>query len=148
MAAYSYMALVPIIQPPIMKLLTTKKERLIRMKPLRVVSKRKNNLPDNCFCSYHIHFSGQCCSFSDAFFRQPVEESGVTDRLANSAKTVLIDVVTILIGLTVGAKTTADVFLTSATLKIFLARRFFFCCANCCRGSFCQDYESFFQKQN
>jgi len=130
LAAYSYMALVPIIQPPIMKLLTTKKERLIRMKPLRVVSKKEKIIfPIIAFVVTTFISPGSVVLLAMLFLGNLLKESGVTDRLANSAKTVLIDVVTVLIGLTVGAKTTADVFLTPATLKIFFLGAFSFAIA-------------------
>jgi len=130
LAAYSYMALVPIIQPPIMKLLTTKKERLIRMKPLRVVSKKEKIIfPIIAFVVTTFISPGSVVLLAMLFLGNLLKESGVTDRLANSARTVLIDVVTVLIGLTVGAKTTADVFLTPATLKIFFLGAFSFAIA-------------------
>lgn len=121
LAAYSYMALVPVIQPPIMRLLTTKKERLIRMKSLRVVSKKeKIFFPLVAFVVTTFISPGSVVLLAMLFLGNLLKESGVTERLAQSARTVLIDVVTVLIGLTVGAKTTADVFLTPATIKIFL----------------------------
>lgn len=130
LAAYSYMALVPIIQPPIMKLLTTKKERLIRMKPLRVVSKKEKIIfPIIAFVVTTFISPGSVVLLAMLFLGNLLKESGVTDRLANSARTVLIDVVTVLIGLTVGAKTTADVFLIPATLKIFFLGAFSFAAA-------------------
>jgi len=122
--------LVPIIQPPIMKLLTTKKERLIRMKPLRVVSKKEKIIfPIIAFVVTTFISPGSVVLLAMLFLGNLLKESGVTDRLANSARTVLIDVVTVLIGLTVGAKTTADVFLTPATLKIFFLGAFSFAAA-------------------
>lgn len=121
LAAYSYMALVPVIQPPIMKLLTTDKERRIRMKTMRVVSqKEKIIFPIVAFIVTTLISPGSVVLLAMLFLGNLLKESGVTERLANSARTVLIDVVTVLIGLTVGAKTTADVFLTPATIKIFL----------------------------
>ncbi len=121
LAAYSYMALVPVIQPPIMRLLTTKKERLIRMKALRVVTKReKIFFPIVAFIVTALIAPGSAILLAMLFLGNLLKESGVTERLANSARTVLIDVVTMLIGITVGAKTTADVFLTPATIKIFI----------------------------
>jgi carboxybiotin decarboxylase len=121
LAAYSYMALVPVIQPPIMRLLTTKNERLIRMKALRVVTKReKIFFPIVAFIVTALIAPGSAILLAMLFLGNLLKESGVTERLANSARTVLIDVVTVLIGLTVGAKTTADVFLTPATIKIFI----------------------------
>jgi len=113
-----------------MKLLTTKKERLIRMKPLRVVSKKEKIIfPIIAFVVTTFISPGSVVLLAMLFLGNLLKESGVTDRLANSAKTVLIDVVTVLIGLTVGAKTTADVFLTPATLKIFFLGAFSFAIA-------------------
>lgn len=121
LAAYSYMALVPVIQPPIMRLLTTKKERLIRMKTMRVVTqKEKIIFPIVAFIVTTLISPSSVVLLAMLFLGNLLKESGVTERLANSARTVLIDVVTVLIGLTVGAKTTADVFLTPATIKIFI----------------------------
>lgn len=130
LAAYSYMALVPVIQPPIMRLLTTKKERVIRMKALRVVSKKeKIFFPIVAFIVTSLIAPGSAILLAMLFLGNLLKESGVTERLANSARTVLIDVVTVLIGLTVGAKTTADVFLTPATIMIFLLGAASFCVA-------------------
>jgi oxaloacetate decarboxylase beta subunit len=130
LAAYSYMALVPVLQPPIMRLLTTKKERVIRMKALRVVSKKeKIFFPIVAFIVTSFIAPGSAILLAMLFLGNLLKESGVTDRLAGSAKTVLIDVVTVLIGLTVGAKTTADVFLTPATIKIFILGAASFCVA-------------------
>jgi oxaloacetate decarboxylase beta subunit len=119
-AAYSYMALVPVIQPPIMRLLTTKKERCIRMKSPRQVSRLEKilfpiiGLILTCFIS-----PSALPLLGMLFFGNLLRESGVTRRLADTAKTSLIDITTILIGLTVGASTQADVFLTSKSLMIF-----------------------------
>jgi carboxybiotin decarboxylase len=119
-AAYSYMALVPVIQPPIMRLLTSSKERLIRMKPPRSVSKLEKiifpivGLLLTCFIS-----PGGLPLLGMLFFGNILKESGVTRRLADTARTSLIDIVVIILGLTVGASTQADVFLTSQSLLIF-----------------------------
>jgi len=119
-AAYSYMALVPVIQPPIMRLLTSKKERLIRMKPPRAVTKTEKilfpifGLILTCFIS-----PGALPLLGMLFFGNILKESGVTKRLAETARTSLIDIVTIMIGLTVGASTQADVFLTKESVLIF-----------------------------
>jgi len=130
LAAYSYMSLVPVIQPPIMKLLTTKKERVIRMKPLRVVSKReKIFFPLVAFIVTALIAPGSVVLLAMLFLGNLLKESGVTERLANSARGVLIDVVTVLIGLTVGARTTADAFLTPSSIKIFLLGAASFCVA-------------------
>lgn len=121
LAAYSYMALVPVIQPPIMRLLTTEKERKIKMKSLRAVSKKeKIFFPLVALIVTAIIAPGSAILLAMLFLGNLLKESGVTDRLANTAKTSLIDIVTILIGFTVGAKTTADVFLTWGTIKIFI----------------------------
>lgn len=119
-AAYSYMALVPVIQPPIMKLLTTRKERLIRMEEPREVTQREKMIfPIVVFllCAFlapaALPLLGMLC------FGNVLKESGATERLAQTARTSLIDTVTILLGLTVGASTQADVFLTSESVEIF-----------------------------
>ncbi len=119
-SAYSYMALVPVIQKPIMLLLTTKKERMIRMaKPRTVSQKEKIIFPIVGFiCTAFIVPSGLPL-LGMLFFGNLLKESGVTRRLAETARGPLIDVVTTLIGLTVGASTQADVFLTGNSIKIF-----------------------------
>lgn len=120
-AAYSYMALVPVIQPPIMRLLTTPKERVIRMKTPRIVSKReKIFFPVVAFIITSFIAPGGVTLLAMLFLGNLLKESGVTERLAASARTVMIDVVTILIGLTVGASTSAEVFLTGKSIKIFV----------------------------
>jgi oxaloacetate decarboxylase beta subunit len=119
-AAYSYMALVPVIQPPVMKLLTTNKERLIRMKPPRVVSKVEKVIfaIAGMLLTTFIVPSGMPL-LGMLFFGNLLRESGVTKRLADTAKGPMIDVVTILIGLTVGASTQATTFLTLKSIGIF-----------------------------
>ena len=119
-AAYSYMALVPLIQPPIMRLLTTKKERVIHMKPPREVSKTEKV----CFPIVGLLLTtfispSALPLLGMLFFGNLLKESGVTKRLANTASNALIDIVTILLGVTVGASTQADVFLTKESLLIF-----------------------------
>ncbi len=119
-SAYSYMALVPVIQPPIMKLLTTPKERVIKMKAPRVVSQTEKILFPivgvllTCFLvPSGIPLLGML------FFGNLLKESGVTRRLAETARGPLIDIVTILIGITVGASTQASTFLTGKSLLVF-----------------------------
>jgi carboxybiotin decarboxylase len=120
-AAYSYMALVPVIQPPIMKLLTTRKERLIQMEEPREVSKREKII-------FPIVGFLLCCFVAPAalpllgmlFFGNLLKECVVAERLAQAARTSVIDTVTILLGLTVGASTQADVFLTPQSVGIFI----------------------------
>ncbi len=120
-AAYSYMALVPVIQPPIMKLLTSEKERKIRMKPPRAVSKvEKIMFPIIGLLLTTFISPSALPLLGMLFFGNILKESGVTERLANTARTSLIDIVTILLGLTVGASTQADVFLTSESMLIFI----------------------------
>ena len=120
-SAYSYMALVPVIQKPIMLLLTTKKERLIRMQPPRQVSRRERILfPVIAFLITAFIVPSGIPLLGMLFFGNLLRESGVTKRLAETASGPLIDVVTTLIGLTVGASTQADQFLNAESLKIFL----------------------------
>lgn len=119
-SAYSYMALIPLIQPPLMRLFTTEKERLIKMKPASVVSQNEKiifpivGLMLTCFVvPSGIPLLGML------FFGNLLRESGVTGRLAKTASNAMTDIVTILLGLTVGASTQADKFLTVDTLLIF-----------------------------
>ncbi|MGV8137626.1 MAG: sodium ion-translocating decarboxylase subunit beta [Mangrovibacterium sp.] len=120
-SAYSYMALVPVIQPPVMRLLTTKSERLIRMKPARAVSKKEKIIFAivGMLLTTFIVPSGLPL-LGMLFFGNLLKESGVTKRLADTAKGPMIDIVTILIGLTVGASTQATTFLTMKSLGIFV----------------------------
>lgn len=119
-AAYSYMSLVPIIQPPVMRLLTTKKERVIRMKPPRAVPKQEKIVfPIVGLLLTTFIMPTSLPLLGMLFFGNLLKESGVTDRLANTARTSLIDIVTIFLGLTVGASTQAAIFLTKESLMIF-----------------------------
>ena len=118
--AYSYMALVPVIQPPIMRLCTTKKERMIHMKPVRKVSKDEKiifpivGLLLTCFfVPSGLPLLGML------FFGNLLRESGVTTRLAKTASNAMTDIVTMILGLTVGCSTQASQFLTISTVKIF-----------------------------
>ena len=129
-AAYSYMALVPVIQPPIMKLLTSKKERLIRMKPSRFVSKReKIFFPIISFLIAALIVPGALPLLGMLCFGNLLKESCVTDRLADTARNAFIDIVTILLGFAVGASTQAKTFLTPQSLTIFGLGAFSFCVA-------------------
>ncbi len=119
-AAYSYMALIPVIQPPIMRLLTTKKERLIKMPPGRKVSKKEllifpvASVLLTCFLApTALPLLGLL------FFGNFLKECGVVNRLANTAQSAIVDTATIFLGFTVGASTQADVFLTPKSLGIF-----------------------------
>ena len=119
-SAYSYMALVPVIQPPIMRAITTKKERLIRMKPPRAISKREKILfPLLGILLTTLIVPSGLPLLGMLFFGNLLRESGVTRRLAETASGPMLDIVTILIGLTVGASTQASTFLTVKSLGIF-----------------------------
>lgn len=119
-SAYSYMALVPVIQPPVMKLLTTRKERLIRMKAPRAVSQTEKKLfPIIGFLLTAFIVPSGLPLLGMLFFGNLLKESGVTRRLAETARGPLIDIVTILIGVTVGCSTQADKFLQLRSVYIF-----------------------------
>jgi oxaloacetate decarboxylase beta subunit len=146
-SAYSYMALVPVIQPPFMRLLTTKKERLIRMKHTRVVtSTEKMIFPIvGLFLTTLLVPSGLPL-LGMLFFGNLLKESGVTRRLAETARGPLIDVITILLGLTVGASTQATQFLTINSIKIFGIGAFSFVIATC-TGIFFVKFINLFLKE-
>ena len=136
-SAYSYMALVPVIQRPIMLLLTTKKERLIRMAPPRQVSqKEKIIFPIVGFILTAMIVPSGMPLLGMLFFGNLLKESGVTKRLAETARGPLIDVVTILIGITVGCSTQANEFLTGDSIKIFLLGLLSFVIATVCGVAF------------
>lgn len=119
-SAYSYMALIPVIQKPLMLLLTTKKERQIKMrKPRNVTQSEKIFFPIIGFICTAFIVPSALPLLGMLFFGNLLKESGVTRRLAETARGPLVDVVTTLIGLTVGASTQADVFISSRSLKIF-----------------------------
>ena len=118
-AAYSYMALVPIIQPPIMKALTTKAEREIKMGQLRFVSKREKIIFPLAVLFLTILFLPAATPLVGMFcFGNLMKECGVVDRLSNTAQNELINTVTIFLGLAVGSKLSAEAFLTVETLGI------------------------------
>lgn len=119
-SAYSYMALVPVLQPPIMRLLTNSKERVIRMKPPRTVTKLEKILFPiiGMLLTTFVVPSGLPL-LGMLFFGNLLKESGVTKRLAETARGPLVDIVTILLGLTVGASTQATVFLNPSSVMIF-----------------------------
>ena len=120
-AAYSYMALVPVIQPPIMRLLTTKKERTIRMKPPRQVSRLEKILfPIIGFIFTCFIVPSGLPLLGMLFFGNLLKESGVTKRLSDTASNAIVNICTLLIGITVGASTEATTFLTGKSLLIFL----------------------------
>jgi len=128
-AAYSYMALVPVIQPPIMKLLTTKQERMISMKQLRPVSRTEKILFPiivTIFVSLMLPSAAPLvgCLMLGNLFR----ECGVTDRLSKTAQNELINIVTIFLGVSVGATATAKTFLAWGTIKIIVLGVIAFAC--------------------
>jgi oxaloacetate decarboxylase beta subunit len=148
-SAYSYMALVPVIQPPIMRLLTTNKERLIRMKPPRVVSRNEKIMFPifGLLLTTFIVPSGLPL-LGMLFFGNLLKESGVTKRLADTAKGSLIDIVTILIGLTVGASTQATTFLTGKSVGIFAIGAISFIIATFGGVLFCKIINLFLKEGN
>lgn len=120
-AAYSYMALVPVIQPPIMKLLTTENERKIEMKQLREVTKREKIVfPIMVLLLCTIFLPSACPLVGALTFGNLCKECGVTDRLSDTMQNALINIVTIFLGLCVGSKLSADHFLQVETLKILV----------------------------
>lgn len=131
-SAYSYMALVPVIQPPFMKLLTTKKERVIKMKTPRVVSQTEKILfPIMGLLLTAFLVPSGLPLVGMLFFGNLLKESGVTRRLAETARGPLIDVITILLGFTVGASTQATTFLRVESLKVFIIGALSFVIATC-----------------
>ena len=139
------MALVPIIQPPIMRLLTSRKERLIRMPPARAVSKKE-------LLIFPVVGVLLCCFLAPTalpllgmlFLGNFLKECGVVNRLANTAQSAIIDTATIFLGFTVGCSTQADVFLTPKSLGIFFLGAVAFSIATACCNvncKFCQNWE-------
>lgn len=148
-SAYSYMALVPVIQRPIMLMLTTKKERVIRMKTPRPVSqKEKIIFPIVGFILTAFIVPSGMPLLGMLFFGNLLKESGVTKRLAETARGPLIDVVTILIGVTVGCSTQANVFLTGNSVKIFALGLFSFVVATICGVLFVKFMNLFCKEEN
>jgi carboxybiotin decarboxylase len=120
-AAYSYMALVPIIQPPIMKLLTTRRERAIKMEQLRYVSKTEKILFPLAVLGICILLLPTATPLIGALmFGNLIRECGVAERLSKAAQNEFLNIVTILLGLAVGSKLAADTFLTLETIGILL----------------------------
>jgi len=148
-SAYSYMAPVPVIQRPIMLLMTTRKERLIRMKTPRPVSqKEKIIFPIVGFILTALIVPSGMPLLGMLFFGSLLKESGVTKRLAETARGPLIDVVTILIGVTVGCSTQADVFLTTTSVKIFALGLMSFIIATICGVGFAKIMNLFCKEGN
>lgn len=120
-AAYSYIALIPILQPVVSKLLTTKEERLIRMKRLRTVSKKEKIIfPIITTLVVTLIVPQALPLLGMLMLGNLLKESGVTSRLAEAASRFILDTVTILLMVSVGASATAEIFLTTQTLKIML----------------------------
>lgn len=131
-SAYSYMALVPVIQPPFMRMLTTPKERVIKMKTPRVVSQTEKVLfPIMGLLLTTFLVPSGLPLLGMLFFGNLLKESGVTRRLAETARGPLIDTITILLGLTVGASTQATTFLRVESLKVFAVGALSFVIATC-----------------
>lgn len=147
--AYSYMAMVPLIQPPIMRLLTTKKEKLIRMKPARAVSQTEKiifpiiGLLLTCFV-----VPSALPLLGMLFLGNLLKESGATRRLADTAKGPLIDSITILLGMTVGASTQASEFISWSTIFIFFLGLVAFCIATMSGVLFVKFFNIFLSKDN
>lgn len=148
-SAYSYMALVPVIQPPIMRLMTTKKERLIRMrKPRQVSQTEKKIFPIVGFLLTAFIVPSGLPLLGMLFFGNLLKESGVTRRLANTASGPLIDIVTILIGITVGCSTQADKFLQLKSIGIFALGAFSFVIATFAGVLFVKIFNLFLKDEN
>lgn len=132
-AAYSYMALVPIIQPPIMKALTTKKERSVVMEQLRPVSKlEKIMFPIVVIILVAIFLPDAAPLVGMLMLGNIFRESGVVDRIFKAAQNELMNIVTIFLGVTVGATATGPVFLSFDTIKIIALGLFAFCIGTAC----------------
>ena len=146
-SAYSYMALVPVIQPPVMRLFTTKKERLIHMKPPRQVSTTEKILfPIIGLLLTTFVVPSAIPLLGTLFFGNLLKECGVTKRLANTASGSMTDIVTILLGFTVGASTQATTFLTPKSLYIFIMGACAFFVASSCGVLFVKFFNLFLPK--
>ncbi len=147
-SAYSYMALIPVLQPPIMRLLTTKKERVIRMKPPRVVSHTEKVIfPIIGLILTTLFVPSGLPLLGMLFFGNLLKESGVTRRLATTASGPLIDTITILLGVTVGASTQASQFLTWNSVFIFTLGAFSFIIATASGVLFVKIFNLFLNKK-
>lgn len=148
-SAYSYMALVPVIQPPFMRLLTTPKERVIKMKTPRIVSQTEKILfPIIGLLLTAFLVPSGLPLLGMLFFGNLLKESGVTRRLAETARGPLIDTITILLGMTVGASTQATTFLRPESLKIFVIGAFSFVVATCAGIIFVKIFNLFLKEGN
>lgn len=148
-SAYSYMALIPILQPPFMRLLTTKKERVIKMKSARVVSQNEKIIfPITGLLMTTFLVPSGLPLLGMLFFGNLLKESGVTRRLAETARGPMVDIVTILLGLMVGVATQASTFLTAASIKIFMLGALAFIIATCAGVLFVKLMNMFLKKEN
>ena len=127
-AAYSYMALVPVIQPPIMKVLTTKEQRMVKMEQLRQVSRvEKIVFPIAVTVIVSLLLPSAGTLVGMLMFGNLLKEAGCTNRLAEVASNGMMSVITIMLGLVVGATTSGDTFLTGETIKIVILGLSAFC---------------------
>ncbi len=148
-SAYSYMALIPILQPPCMRMLTTKKERLIRMKSPRIVSQTEKIIfPVIGLLLTTFLVPSGLPLLGMLFFGNLLKESGVTRRLAETARGPMIDIVTILLGLMVGVSTQATTFLTWSSIKIFGLGALSFIIATCAGVLFVKFFNLFLKEGN
>lgn len=132
-AAYSYMALVPIIQPPIMMALTTKKERMVRMEQLRPVSKTERIVfPIACTLTVSLILPDAATLVGMLMLGNLMRESGVVDRISKTAQNELMNIITIFLGVSVGATANAGSFLSASTIKIIVLGLAAFCFATAC----------------
>ena len=148
-AAYSYMALVPVIQPPIMRALTTKKERQIKMSTLRQVSKKERILfPIVIAAIISLLLPDAAPLVGCLMLGNLMKESGVVDRLSKTVQNELMNIVVIFLGLTVGATATANTFLSPATIKIMLMGIVAFGVASACGVLFAKLMNCFLKEGN
>ncbi len=148
-AAYSYMALVPVIQPPIMRALTTKKERQIKMSTLRQVSKKERILFPIVIASIiSLILPDAAPLIGCLMLGNLMKESGVVDRLSKTVQNELMNIVVIFLGLTVGATATANTFLSPATIKIMVMGVVAFGVASACGVLFAKLMNCFLKEGN
>jgi oxaloacetate decarboxylase beta subunit len=148
-AAYSYMALVPVIQPPIMRLLTTHKERQIRMKQPRAVTKREKIIfPIAGLILTTLITPSALPLLGMLFFGNLLKESTVTERLADVSRNALVNVMTLLVGLMVGVSTQASTFLTLNSVKIVFLGMCAFAIATACGVLFAKIMNLFLKEES
>ncbi|MBO5350057.1 MAG: sodium ion-translocating decarboxylase subunit beta [Alistipes sp.] len=148
-AAYSYMALVPVIQPPIMRALTTKKERQIKMSTLRQVSKKERILFPIVIASIiSLLLPDAAPLIGCLMLGNLMKESGVVERLSKTVQNELMNIVVIFLGLTVGATATANTFLSPSTIKIMVMGVVAFGVASACGVLFAKLMNCFLKEGN